>query len=181
MASNSDKEKYINRTASVMANNTEAISLREILEDQKYRYIKSPTKLYRYCRFDHNGYSIDAIRNQYLYLTPTDMLDDQFEIAVNTAKYNSTEKIEKAKRVLQERILDKIAKQNPKSRNQISKIKNEIGNDLLNEKALNLIKEKARQAGLETEFNQISSIFADPDFIDESNIVFYGCDSSIYV
>ena len=93
--SNVEKELYINRTAAVMANKAEHLSADQIIKDEKYHYLHVPSRLYRYCRFDENGYSLDAIRNQYLYLTPTGYLDDQFEIAVNMAKMDSLEKMEK--------------------------------------------------------------------------------------
>lgn len=54
-----------------------------VINNNITHYMQSPRKLYRYCRFDENGYTLDSIENEYVYLSPANILDDDFECAVD--------------------------------------------------------------------------------------------------
>ena len=170
MLNNREKEAYINNTASVLANSTGILSYDDTDIKTRYHYLKSPIKLYRYCRFDENGYSLDAIRNGYLYLTPTEKLDDQFEIAVNMAKYETLAETRKARKEIRERLLKKVAEKNPKSLDAVKRIRRNLDNGLFSEEALKRLKESIRESG--DQFNMVSEFFSKPDFIQNNEDLF---------
>ena len=64
----------------------DGLSGKEVLSLNKEHYLSAPKKLYRYCNLEKNNYTFESIEKQYLYLSPADTLDDDFECFVNEIK-----------------------------------------------------------------------------------------------
>ena len=85
-----EKIRYINTFVNSLTNMMiDGLSTREVLSLNKEHYLSAPKKLYRYCNLEKNNYTFESIEKQYLYLSPADTLDDDFECFVNEIKIDS--------------------------------------------------------------------------------------------
>lgn len=79
-----NKQKYLDIFVETLLNQVfDNIDGQAVVFDNVNHYLQAPRKLYRYCKFDKNKFTLDSIENKYVYLSPAILLDDDFECIFN--------------------------------------------------------------------------------------------------
>lgn len=136
-------EKYINEAMTIKLETIENSAVNKWPSEYHKHFEKFPRKLYKYTKI--NKYYLDSIKNNYIYLCPANILDDQFECRINF----DVKKINENPNLLVKQLIDGII-------DNISDYPDKLVKSEIKEKAYKVISE-----GYELDFDKMKDELID--------------------